>query len=89
MTDHEDNMNLVKIVFDDDNQERKSWACLGQTCSRPLIVFLSQLFMIMLIIFGSFRRIHLSKTFDDTLVSVEFLCSAAGHILPSQRLRTS
>ena len=41
MTDQEDNINLGKIVFDDNNQERKSWACLGQTCSRSLIVFLS------------------------------------------------
>ena len=27
MTDQEDNINLGKIVFDDKNQERKSWAC--------------------------------------------------------------
>ena len=51
MTDQEDNINLGKIVFDDNNQERKSWACLGQTCSRSMIVFLSQLFVILLIIF--------------------------------------
>ena len=31
MTDLEDNINLGKIVFDDNNQERKSWDCLGQT----------------------------------------------------------
>ena len=28
MTDQEDNINLVEIVFNDNNQERKSWACL-------------------------------------------------------------
>ena len=38
MTDLEDNINLGKIVFVDNNQERKSSACLGQTCSRSLIV---------------------------------------------------
>ena len=38
-----DKINLDKIVLDDNNQERKSWSCLGQTCSRLLIVFLSQL----------------------------------------------
>ena len=48
MTDQEDKFNLGKIVFDDNNQERKSWAYLGQTCSRSLIVFLSQLFVILL-----------------------------------------
>ena len=70
MTDQEDNTNLCKIVFDDNNQERKSWACLGQTCSRSLIVFLSQLFVILLIIFGCFWRIHLSKTSDESTVWV-------------------
>ena len=45
MTDQEDNINLGKSVFDDNNQERKSSSCLGQTCSRSQIVFLSQLFV--------------------------------------------
>ena len=31
MTDQVDNINLGKIVCDDSNQERKSWACLGQS----------------------------------------------------------
>ena len=43
MTDQEDKIDLGKNVCDDNNKERKSWACLGQTCSRSLIVFLSQL----------------------------------------------
>ena len=60
MTDQEDNINLGKIVFDGNNQERKSRACLGQICSRSLIVFLSQPFVILLIIFGCFWRIRLS-----------------------------
>ena len=65
MTDQEDNIILGKIVFDDNNQERKSWSCLGQTCSKTLIVFLSQLFVILLIIFGCFWIYHLSKTCDE------------------------
>ena len=28
MTDEEENIDLGKIIFDDNNQERKSWACL-------------------------------------------------------------
>ena len=84
MTDQEDNINLGKIVFDDNNQERKSWACLGQTCSRSLIVFLSQLFVILLIIIGCFWKIHLSKTCDESTVWVGILCSAAGYIYPHQ-----
>ena len=86
MTDQENNINLDKNVFDDHNQEGKSWACLGQTFSRSLIVFLSQLFNILLIIFGCFWRIHFSKTCDESTVWVGILCSAAGYILPSPRL---
>ena len=57
MIDQEDIFNLGKIVFDDNNQKRNSWACLGQTCSTSLIVFLSQLFnfcWLYLVAFGEF-----------------------------------
>ena len=73
VTDEENNFLLGKIVFDDNNQEKKSWACFGQTCSRFLIVFLSQLFVILLIIFGGFWRIHLSNTCDEPTVCVGIL----------------
>ena len=86
MTDQEDNINLGKTAFDDNNQERKCWACLGQTCSRSLIVFLSQIFVILLIIFGCLWRIQLSKICEESTVWVGILCSAAGYILPSPRL---
>ena len=85
MTDLDDNNNLGKIVFDDNNQERKSWACLGQSCSRSLIVFPSELFVILLFIFGCFWRNQLSKTSDESTVWVGTLCSAAGYILPLPR----
>ena len=61
MTDQEDETSLGKFVFDDKNQEKKTWSFSRQTCSRSLIVFLSQLFVIFLIIFGWFWRIHLLK----------------------------
>ena len=88
MTDQEDNIILGKIVFDDRNQEKNSWACLGQACSRSLIVFLSQLLVILLIILGCFWRSHLSKTCDKSTVWVGNLCSAARYNLPSPRLWT-
>ena len=71
MTDQEDSNNLGKFVFDDNSQERKSWACLGQTCSRSLIVFLSQIFVILLIIFGCFWRIHFSKPVTNQLFGLK------------------
>ena len=30
LTDQEDNINLGNVVFDDNNQERKTWACWGK-----------------------------------------------------------
>ena len=86
MTDQEDKIDKGKNVFDDNNQERKSWACLGQTCSRSLTVFLSQLFVILLIIFGCFCRIQFAKTIGESTVWLGFLCSAAEYILTSPRL---
>ena len=87
MTDQEDNINLGETVFDDNNQERKPWACLGKTCSTSVIVFLSQLFVFFLLfLFGCFWRIHLSKTCDESIVCVGILCSAAGYVLISPSL---
>ena len=70
MTEQEDKINLGKNVFDDNNQERKSWSRLGQTCFRSLIVFLSQLFVILLMIFGCFWRIQ--KLVTNQLFGLEF-----------------
>ena len=85
MTDQEDTMKLGKSVFDN-KEERKSWSCLEQTCSKSLIVLLSQLFVNLLIIVCCFWRIHLSKTGDESTVSVRILCTATAYNLPSPRL---
>ena len=79
MTDKEDKINQGKSVFDGSNQERKSWACLGQTCSRSLIAFLSKPFVILLIILGCFWRIQFLKKCDESAFWVGILCSAAGY----------
>ena len=86
MPDRTDNTNLDKIIFDDQNVEKRSWSRLGQTCFRSLIVFLSQIFAMLLIISGCFWRIHLAKTCDESTVWVGILCNAAGYILPSPKL---
>ena len=86
MPDHTDHINLDKIVFDDQNVERLLWSCLGQTCSRSLILFLSQFFVKLLIVCGCFRPIHMAKTCDESTVWVGILCSAAGFISPTPKL---
>ena len=68
MLDHTDNIILDKIVFDGQNAERTFCSCLGQSCSRSLISFLSHFFVILLIICGCFWRIRLAKTCDESTV---------------------
>ena len=72
MTDEEDNIILGKIVFDDNNQEIKSRACLGKNCSRSIIVFLSQLFVVLLIIFGCIGEFISQKLVLIQLFGLEF-----------------
>ena len=84
MTDREGNVNLSKNVFG--NQEIKSWSCLGQTCERYLIVFLSQLFYDFADYLCLLLETSSSKTCDEPTVWVERLCSVAGYILLSARL---
>ena len=86
MANQADQINLDKIVFDEKNSERKSWSCIGHSCSRSLIVFLFQIFVILLGIVGSFWRKPLSKPCDESTVWVGNLCSAAGIIVPTPRL---
>ena len=62
MTDQEDNTNLGKNIFDDNNQERESWACLGQTCSRSLIASLSQTLVILLLCLVAFGELVFQKS---------------------------
>ena len=84
MPDQTDDINFDKIVFDGQNFERRSWSCLGETCSTSLIVFLSHIFLLLFIICGCFWRLHLAKTCDPT-VWVGILYSAAGDILASPK----
>ena len=87
MTDHTDNgLNLGNFVFDDNNQERQSWKCFGQDCNRSLVVFLSQLFVILLIIACCIVRITLAETCEETTAWIAILSSTVGYILPSPKL---
>ena len=87
MTEHTDNsLNLCNFVFDDNNQERQSWKCFGQTCNRSLVVFLSQFFVILLILACCIVRITLAETCEETTVWIAILSSTVGCILPSPEL---
>ena len=87
MTDHTDKgLQLGKFVFDDNNQERPSWKRFGQTCNRSLVVFLSQFFVILLILACCIVRITLAETCEETTVWIAILSNTVGYILPSPKL---
>ena len=76
MTHQKDCISLVKFVFDDNNQLRKSWSYLGQSCYRYLIVFLFQLFVFLLTVWLLLENL-LVKNFGriNCLVGNPVLCS--------------
>ena len=76
MTEQEDNIILGKIVSDENDQEKKTWACLGQTCSRSLIVFLSQFFYdfvdyLWLLLEKNFQNLETSPLFEWEICVVQ------------------
>ena len=86
MTDHTDKGLQLGFVLDDNNQERQSWKCFGQTCNWSLVVFLSQFFVILLILACCIVRITLAETCEETTVWIAILSSTVGYILPSPKL---
>ena len=87
MTEHTDNgLNLGNCVFDDSNQERQSWKSFGQTYNRSLVVFLSQFFVILLILVCCIVRITLAKICEETTVWIAILTNTVSYILPSPKL---
>ena len=77
MTDQEDAIVLDKNVCDDNSYKKTALSCLGQTGCRFSIVFLSQLFVIVLKNFSCFWKNYLSKTYDESTVWVGISYSAA------------
>ena len=87
MNEHIDKgLNLGNFVFDDNNQERQSWKRFGQTCNRSLVVFLSQFFVILVILVCCIVRITLATKCEEKTVWIAILSSTVGYILPSPKL---
>ena len=87
MGDHTDNpINLGNLVFDNNNLERSSWKCLGRSCNRSLVVFLSQFLVNLIILACAIFRITVATTCEETTVWIAILSSTVGYILPSPKL---
>ena len=83
MTDPDDNLNLGK-PFLNNNQEGKSWSCLGQTCSRSLIVLLFQIFVIFLSYLVPFGEFTFQKFVTNQLFGLEFYAVRQDTFYPHQ-----
>ena len=79
-------LNLGNFVFDEKNHERKSWRFLGRTCNRPLLDFMCQVFVIVLITACAIVRTLLCTTCQETTFWVAILSSTVGYILSSPKL---
>ena len=62
MTDQPD-LAVQEFVFDDNNQERKTWTLCGKPIARSEIVFFSQLLVILMVI--SFCIFKLSVSYSN------------------------
>lgn len=79
-------VNLANIVFDDNNEERRSWVFLGQQISRSATVFLFQCTVVLVLLACSVLRIVFSKSCEETTVWIAVLSSTVGYVLPSPKL---
>ena len=84
MTKYTDNgLNIGNFVFDDNNQEPKTWKCFGQTCNIPLVVFCPKFFVNLAC---CIVRITLAKTCEETTIWIAISSSTGGYILHSPKL---
>ena len=84
MTDQEEQIIPGKLFFDNNNQERKSLACLGQTCSRSLFVFLSHLLVVCRLTLVAFGEFSFQKVVTDALFGWEFCAVQQDTFYPHQ-----
>ena len=72
MIEPEDNTIFGKNVLEGTTIERKPWSSLGQSCPRSLIVFLSQLLVIMLSLVA-FGELIFQKLMTNQLLSGNYV----------------
>ena len=74
------------MVFDDENQERRSWKFCNFTLPRSEVVFACQMIIVFFMVVFGCVNLCLSKTCEDTTIWVAILSSTVGYILPNPKL---
>lgn len=77
---------LNNIIFDSENQERKSWIFFGQRVPRSQILFLFQVLVVLIIVIVSIVNLSLSTKCEELTVWVALLSSSIGYMLPAPKI---
>ena len=81
-----DTTDFQSLIFDDQNQERRSWKFCTYSVPRSEVVFICQVSIIFFMIIFSCINLYVSKKCEDTTIWVAILSSAVGYILPNPKL---
>ena len=84
--DKTDAPTLNNLVFDENNQERRSWKFCDFTLSRSFAVFLSQVAVALFIVVFSCINIFLSDRCEDSTIWIAILSSVLGYFVPNPKL---
>ena len=77
---------IGNLVFDENNEERRSWRFCNYTLSRSFAVFLSQVLVALFMVIFSSLNIYLSKRCEDSTIWIAILSSVIGYFVPNPKL---
>lgn len=85
MPDETDVPGIENFVFDDNNQERKSWKFGKLSIPRSEVVYFTQIFVVLIIIAGCFARLWFVTTCEETTLWAALLTGTVGYVLPNPK----
>ena len=87
MSDTVDSSAVGNLIFDSENQERRSWVFFGKKVPRSQLLFLVQVLLVCIIVIVSVVNLTLAENCQDTTVWVAILSSSIGYMLPSPSIK--
>lgn len=79
-------LNLHDIVFDENNEERKSWIICNKRFSRSLVVFFSQVLLICVLIGLCTIKIYQADRCEDLTFWIALLTLLVGYMFPNPKI---
>ena len=81
-----DQPDVGNFVFDENNEERRSWVFCSKTVPRSEIVFVAQTTLVFTLVICSIVCLAFAKTCEETTVWIAILSSSVGYMLPQPKL---